>query len=73
MMTGMMADKYMAKFEMLSGQTSFNEGTGRRHSIWGLPQLILSKGTPRPHYIMLGQLEDSHAQTGLPPSGIPLN
>jgi len=25
MMTGMMADKYMAKFKMLVGRTSFNE------------------------------------------------
>jgi len=25
MMTGMMADEYMAKFEMLMGRTGFNE------------------------------------------------
>ena len=43
MMTGIMADKYMAKFKMLMGRTGFNEVTLEDTFIWGHPQLILSK------------------------------
>jgi len=43
MMMGMMADEYMAKFEMLVGRTSFNEVELEDAFIRGLPQLILSK------------------------------
>jgi len=43
MMTGMMADKYMAKFEMLVGRTGFNEVVLEYAFIQGLPQPILSK------------------------------
>jgi len=43
MMTSMMANKYMAKFEMLSGRSSFNKMALEDTFIWGLPQPILSK------------------------------
>jgi len=43
MTTGMMADKYMAKFEMLMGRTSFNKVALEDTFIWYLPQPILSK------------------------------
>src|SRR5882672_1456970 len=43
MTTGMMADKYMAKFEMLAGRTSFNKAALEDALIQGLPQLILFK------------------------------
>jgi len=43
MTTGMMAYKYMAKFEMLTGRTGFNEAALEDTFIQGLPQLILFK------------------------------
>jgi len=43
MTMGMTADEYMAKFEMLSGRTGFNEVELEDAFIWGLPQPILSK------------------------------
>src|SRR5882672_7210273 len=43
MTTGIMADKYMAKFEMLAGRTSFNEAALKDTFIRGLPQSILFK------------------------------
>src|SRR5882724_9643902 len=43
MMMGMMADEYMAKFEMLVGRTGFNEAALEDTFIWGLPQPFLSK------------------------------
>ena len=43
MMTGMMADEYMAKLEMLTERTGFNEAALEDTFIWGLPQPILSK------------------------------
>ena len=49
---GMTADEYMAKFEMLSGRTGFNEVGLEDAFIWGLPQSILAK---------------VHSQTSLPP------
>ena len=42
MMTGMMPDKYIAKFEMLAGRTGFNEVALEDTFIQSLPQLILS-------------------------------
>ena len=43
MMTGMMADEYTAKFEMLVGRTGFNKAALEDALIQGLPQLILFK------------------------------
>jgi len=43
MTMGMMADEYMAKFEMLTGRTSFNEVALEDAFIRGLPQSILFK------------------------------
>jgi len=43
MMMGMIADEYMAKFEMLVGRTGFNEAALEDAFTQGLPQLILSK------------------------------
>ena len=43
MMTGMRADEYTAKFEMLTGRTGFNEVALEDTFIWGLPQPIHSK------------------------------
>src|SRR5882724_10339332 len=43
MTTGMMADKYMAKFEMLADRTSFNDAALEDMFIRGLPQSILFK------------------------------
>src|SRR5882672_3828 len=43
MTTGMSADEYMAKFEMLAGRTSFNEAALEDTFIRGLPQSILLK------------------------------
>jgi len=43
MTTGMTADEYMAKFEMLAGRTSFNKAALEDAFIQGLPQLILFK------------------------------
>jgi len=42
-MTGMTADKYIAKFEMLTGRTGFNKVAMEDTFIQGLPQPILSK------------------------------
>jgi len=42
-MTGMTADEYMAKFEMLVGRTGFIEAALEDVFIQGLPQLILFK------------------------------
>src|SRR5882724_648893 len=43
MTTGMMADKYMAKFEMLADRTGFNDAALEDVFIQGLPQSILFK------------------------------
>ena len=43
MTMGMMADEYMARFEMLAGRTSFNEVALEDTLIWGLPQPIFLK------------------------------
>src|SRR5882672_7933970 len=43
MTTGMTADEYTAKFEMLAGRTSFNEVALEDAFIRGLPQSILFK------------------------------
>src|SRR5882672_8190809 len=43
MTTGMTADEYTAKFEMLAGRTGFNEVALEDTFIRGLPQLILFK------------------------------
>ena len=43
MMTSMTVEEYMAKFEMLTGRTSFNEVALEDAFIQGIPQLILSK------------------------------
>src|SRR5882672_8064978 len=43
MTTGMTADEYMAKFEMLAGRTSFNEAALEDAFVRGLPQSILLK------------------------------
>ena len=43
MMTEMMANEYMAKFEMLVGMTSFNKAALEDAFIQGLPQSILFK------------------------------
>jgi len=40
-MTGMTANEYTAKFEVLVGRTSFNEAALEDSFIQGLPQLIL--------------------------------
>ena len=42
-MMGMMADEYMAKFEMLAARTGFNKAALEDAFIQGLPQLILFK------------------------------
>src|SRR5882724_1183881 len=41
--TGMMADKYTAKFKILTGRTSFNDVVLEDAFIWGLPHPILFK------------------------------
>jgi len=43
MMTGMMADEYMAKLEMLTERTGFNEAALEDAFIHSHPQLILTK------------------------------
>jgi len=43
MTMGMMADEYMAKFEMLADRTSFNDAALEDAFIRGLPQSILFK------------------------------
>ena len=43
MTTGMMADEYTAKFEMLADRTSFNDAALEDVFIRGLPQSILFK------------------------------
>jgi len=43
MMTGMMADESMAKFEMLAGRPGFNEAALEDMFIRGLPESILFK------------------------------
>src|SRR5882672_5551469 len=43
MTMGMMADEYMAKFEMLAGRTSFNKVALEDAFIRGLPQSIIFK------------------------------
>ena len=43
MMTGMRADEYTDKFEILTQRTSFIEATLEDAFVWGLPQSILSK------------------------------
>jgi len=43
MTPGMMAEEYMANFEMLATQTGFNEAALKDTYICGLPQLILLK------------------------------
>jgi len=69
MMMGMTADEYTAKFEMLVGRTGFNKAGGHIHlgppSVDSFQSLLPDNVT-----IRLGQLEDSHVQSGLPASGI---
>ena len=43
MTTGMMANKYTAKFEMLVGRTGFNKVALEDTFVQGLPQFILFK------------------------------
>src|SRR5882724_5409900 len=43
MTPGMTAEEYMANFEMLAGQTSFNEAALENAYVQGLPQSILLK------------------------------
>ena len=43
MTLGMMAEEYMASFEMLAAQTGFNEAALEDMYICGLPQAILLK------------------------------
>src|SRR5882724_13473978 len=47
MTTGMMADEYTAKFEMLADRTGFNDAALEDAFIQGLPQSILFKVYPQ--------------------------